>query len=462
MSDRIKITERPANERAKDFLSVNNGYSRDQAIEEARRCLQCKKPACVEGCPVGINIPAFIKAIAGGNPVEAAVIIKEKNNLPAVCGRVCPQEDQCELKCILNKKDASVAIGNLERYAADMEKETGARVKGIGDRENKVKKLNGKRVAVIGSGPAGLTCAGDLAKKGFDVTVFESLHSPGGVLRYGIPSFRLPPEILNYEIKNLENIGVHFVLNTLIGRTKTVQELFDEGFKAIFIGTGAGLPNFLNVPGENLNNIYSVNEFLVRINLMRAYEFPMYDTPVYSGRKTVVVGAGNTAMDAARTALRMGSEEVTIIYRRSEEEMPARREEIEHAKEEGIKFRLLTNPVRFTGDEKGFVTGLECVKMQLGEADASGRRRPEVISGSNFMLSADTVIIAVGLRPNPLLVSLTGGLQTQRNGELAVDENLMTTIPGVFAGGDIVGGETVIQAMGMAKRAAQSIETYLK
>jgi glutamate synthase (NADPH/NADH) small chain len=404
---------------------------------------------------VEINIPAFIKEIAANNPAKAAEILKDKNNLPAVCGRVCPQEHQCEAKCILVKKGEPVGIGHLERYAADWEKEH--------PKTNTQPQAHpsGAKVAIIGSGPAGLSCAGDLAKAGYDVTIFESLHQAGGVLRYGIPEFRLPDTILDYEIDSLKAQGVKIVLNSLVGRTKTINDLFEEGFKAVFIATGAGLPKFLNIPGENLNHIYSANEFLVRVNLMGAYEFPEHDTPVYTGNSVVVVGGGNTAMDSARTALRLGAREVTLVYRRSENEMPARKEEVRHAKEEGIQFQLLTNPVRFIGDDKGFVNGVECVKMALGEPDASGRRTPQIIPDSNYVIPADTVILAIGLSPNPVLPSLTKGLETDRHGHLTIDEHYMTTLPGVFAGGDIVGGDTVIQAMGMGKKAARSIVRYL-
>jgi len=461
MVDRIKMAQRPAGERNKDFKEVNLGYSEKEAVEEAGRCLQCKNPLCVAGCPVEINIPGFIKAVAGGDPLKAARILKEKNNLPAICGRVCPQEGQCELKCILARKGSSVGIGNLERFAADWEKRnaerSGQAPAAAGDTAGA-----GLKIAVIGSGPAGLTCAGDLAKLGYDVTVFESLHKPGGVLRYGIPGFRLPAAVLDYELENLQKLGVRIVLNTLVGRTITVDELLKEGYKAVFIGTGAGLPAFLNIPGENLNHIYSANEFLVRVNLMRANEFPDHDTPIYIGRNVVVIGGGNTAMDAARTALRLGAKTVTLVYRRSEDELPARKEEVKHAKEEGIKFRLLTNPVRFLGNEKGFVERMECLSMELGEPDQSGRRRPKPVEGSNFFMPADMAIIAIGLAPNPVLPSLTGGLETDEDGHLKIDVAFMTTIQGVFAGGDIVGGDTVISAMGMGKKAARSIDAYVK
>jgi glutamate synthase (NADPH/NADH) small chain len=353
-----------------------------------------------------------------------------------------------------------VGIGNLERFAADWEKDNaGNAPKNASAGDDKKSKL---RVAVVGSGPAGLTCAGDLAKMGYDVTVFESLHKPGGVLRYGIPGFRLPSSVLDYELQNLKSIGVKIVLNTLVGRTITVEELFSEGFKAVFLGTGAGLPAFLNIPGENLNHIYSANEFLVRVNLMKANEFPASDTPIYIGRNVTVIGGGNTAMDSARTALRLGAETVTLVYRRSDAELPARREEVGHAKEEGIRFQLLTNPVRFIGNDKGFVQQIECLKMELGEPDSSGRRRPKPVEGSNFVIPCDMAILAIGLNPNPVLPSLTQGLERDAEGHLKIDQNFMTTLPGVFAGGDIVGGDTVISAMGMGKRSARSIDEYLK
>lgn len=457
MPKRIKMNERSPHERIKDFDQVNTGYSNLEAITEAKRCLQCKKPLCVEGCPVEINIPGFIKAIAENNPSEAIIELKKKNNLPAVCGRVCPQENQCEMNCILGKKAEPIAIGNLERYASDWEKEFSHK-----NLENTTsnQKIN-EKIAVIGSGPAGLTCAGDLAKLNFDVTVFESLHKPGGVLRYGIPAFRLPANVLDYELDNLKNLGVKFKMNYLIGRTKTIQNLFDEGYKAIFIGTGAGLPKFLNIQGENLNYIYSANEFLVRVNLMHANKFPDYDTPLCSGKKVAVIGGGNTAMDSARTALRLGAEEVTLIYRRSEHEMPARKEEFYHAKEEGIQFMFLTNPIKFLGNDKGAVTSAECIKMELSEPDESGRLMTKPIEKSNFIISVDMVILAVGLNPNPVLPSLTEGIQTDNYGHIKIDENYMTSLKGVFAGGDITGGDTVIQAMGMGKKAARAIAEFI-
>jgi glutamate synthase (NADPH/NADH) small chain len=451
------MKERSPGERKKDFRQVNTGYSADEAQAEAQRCLQCKNPTCIKGCPVEINIPGFVKALAVGDRRKAIEILKDKNNLPAVCGRVCPQEEQCEKNCILARKDQSIAIGHLERFAADWEKQNPS------EAAHPVRKTAAKaKIAVVGSGPAGLTCAGDLAKAGFDVTIFESLHEAGGVLRYGIPDFRLPGEVLDYELDNLRKRGVTIVLNSLIGRTKTIPDLFDEGFKAVFIGTGAGLPTFLNIPGENLNHIYSANEFLVRVNLMRAFEFPRHDTPIYVGKHVVVIGGGNTAMDAARTALRLGAEAVTLVYRRSREEMPARTEEVRHADEEGVRFDFLTAPLRFIGDEKSCcVRGIECVKMALGAPDQSGRRRPQEVAGSNFVIETDMVIEAIGLRPNPVLPSLTAGLTTNEKGHVVIDDRFMTSIPAVFAGGDIAGGDTVIQAMGMGKRAARAIIDYL-
>ncbi|MDR1195618.1 MAG: NADPH-dependent glutamate synthase [Endomicrobium sp.] len=456
MSQRMKMPERLPDERNKDFEQVNTGYTHNQMLEESKRCLQCKKPFCVEGCPVEIDIPKFIKELSNDNPAQAIKILQRKNNLPAVCGRVCPQENQCEKYCILSRKGESVAIGNLERYSADW---AAANIKE--QNASADIKRNGIKIAVVGSGPAGLTAAGDLANMGYEVTVFESLHDIGGVLRYGIPEFRLPIEVLDIEINNLKNMGIKFVLNTLIGRTKTVKELFEEGFKSIFIGTGAGLPAFLGIEGENLNHIYSANEFLVRVNLMRAFDFPNYDTPVYKGKNIAVIGGGNTAMDSARTALRLGASSVKLVYRRTENEMPARKEERLHAKEEGVEFVTLTNPVKFIGDEKGFVKAVECVKMELGDPDESGRRRPKKIENSNFLTETDTVILALGLNPNPVLPSLTQGLSTDSHGYLIIDDNYMTTIPGVFAGGDIAGGDTVIQAMGMGKQAAKRINEYL-
>ncbi|MDD3923378.1 MAG: NADPH-dependent glutamate synthase [Endomicrobiaceae bacterium] len=455
MSQRIKMSERQPDIRNKDFQQVNLGYTDEQALQEAKRCLQCKNPLCVTGCPVEINIPGFIKQIAEKNPNQAFKVLKEKNNLPAVCGRVCPQENQCEKHCILGLKQEPVAIGNLERYTADWA------ANNIKISEIKIEGSRCIKVAVIGSGPAGLTCAGDLAKLGYDVTVFESLHDSGGVLRYGIPEFRLPSNVLDREVDSLKALGIKFIFNYLIGRTKTVADLFNDGFKAIFVGTGAGLPTFPGIEGENFNNIYSANEFLVRINLMTAFKFPEFDTPIYKGKNVVVIGGGNTAMDSVRTAKRIGAESVKLVYRRTQEEMPARLEERHHALQEGIEFVELTAPVKFLADEKGFVKAVECIKMELTEPDASGRRKPIPIANSNYIIETDLVILALGLHPNPILPSLTKGLETNVRGYLVINENFMTPIDGVFAGGDITGGSTVIQAMGMGKQAAKNIHLYL-
>ena len=454
MSQRIKMFEREPNIRNNDFKEVNLGYTDKQALLEAKRCLHCKNPMCVTGCPVEVNIPEFIHCLANNNQAGAIKIIKEKSNLPAVCGRVCPQEKQCESKCILGIKQEPIAIGNLERYTADWA------LKNIKEEKYNIKS-NGKKVAIVGSGPAGLTCAGDLAKLGYDVTIFESLHDSGGVLRYGIPEFRLPVLVLDKEIESLKNLGIKFVFNYLIGRTKTVEDLFDEGFEAIFVATGAGLPIFPQVEGENLNNIYSANEFLVRINLMNAFKFPEFDTPVYKGKNVVVIGGGNTAMDSVRTAKRIGAESVKLVYRRTQTEMPARLEERKHALEEGIEFIELTAPKRFIADDKGFVKAVECIKMKLTEPDISGRRKPVEIEGSNYTIETDLVILALGLKPNPILPSLTEGLNIDKKGHLIVDDKFMTTRKGIFAGGDISGGSTVIEAMGMGKQAAKNIHNYL-
>ncbi|GHT40926.1 glutamate synthase (NADPH), homotetrameric [Endomicrobiia bacterium] len=453
MLHKIKMPERDPQTRKKDFKQVNTGYTRDKMLAEAKRCLQCKNPMCIYGCPVEVNIPGFIKYLLQDNPKEAAKVLSLKNNLPAVCGRVCPQENQCERACILAKRGESISIGNLERYAADATSK---------DYNNTPVKNNGIKIAIVGSGPAGLTCGGDLLKMGYDVAVYESLHDAGGVLRYGIPEFRLPKEILNIEINKLKNLGMKIILNTLIGRTKTVQNLFDDGYKAIFVAVGAGLPVFPKIAGENLNHIYCSNEFLVRVNLMRSFDFPNYDTPIYKGKNVVVVGGGNTAMDSARTAVRLGADSVKLVYRRTENEMPARKEEQIHAKEEGVDFISLTNPVKFIGDERRFVKTVECIKMELGEPDESGRQHPHEVAGSNYTIDADMVILALGLHPNPILLSLTNGLHSDSRGYLSIDENYMTSISGIFAGGDIIGGGTVIEAMGMGKKAARAIVEYLK
>lgn len=456
---RNPMPEQPADVRNKNFKEVALGYDMKTAVDEAERCLHCPKPLCVSGCPVNVEIPAFIQAVKEGNMQEAIKILKRKNSLPAVCGRVCPQENQCESKCVLGIKGQSVAIGRLERFVADY-----AREHGLDNVDNEKAAPNGKKVAIVGSGPSGLTAAGDLAKMGYDVTIFEALHAPGGVLMYGIPEFRLPKEIVQHEIDALKKLGVKIMVDAVIGRLFTIQELFEEeGFDAIYVGTGAGLPHFLNIEGENLNGVYSANEFLTRVNLMRAYQFPEVATPVYIGKKVAVVGAGNVAMDAARTAKRLGAEQVYIVYRRSEEEMPARKEEIGHAREEGIELRLLNNPVRILGNEKGWVNGMECIKMELGEPDASGRRSPVAIKGSEYVLDVDMVVMAIGQGPNPLLKQTTHDLETNKRGNIVADETGATSIPGVFAGGDIVtGAATVISAMGAGKKAAQAIDEYLK
>ncbi|HHV74023.1 glutamate synthase (NADPH), homotetrameric [Thermoanaerobacterium sp. PSU-2] len=453
---KVPMPEQEPNQRNKNFKEVALGYEENMAVEEAERCIQCKNQPCVEGCPVHVKIPEFIKLIANRDFEGAYQKIKETNNLPAICGRVCPQESQCESVCTRGKKGEPVAIGRLERFAADWH---------MKNKEDKIEKpaTNGKKVAVIGSGPAGLSCAGDLAKMGYDTTIFEAFHTPGGVLMYGIPEFRLPKEIVQKEIDSLKKLGVKIETNMVIGKILTIDDLFDMGYEAVFIGTGAGLPKFMGIPGENLNGVYSANEFLTRINLMKAYDFPNSPTPVKVGKKVAVVGGGNVAMDAARSAKRMGAEEVYIVYRRSEEEMPARLEEIHHAKEEGIIFKLLTNPVRIIGDESGNVKGIECVNMVLGEVDESGRRRPVEEKGSEHIIDVDTVIVAIGQSPNPLITSTTEGLDKQRWGGIIVnEETLETSRIGVFAGGDAVtGAATVILAMGAGKKAAASIHKFL-
>ena len=458
-TDRHKMPERPAKERIKDFEEVAVGYTIETAIEEAKRCIQCKNPKCVGDCPVEIDIPAFLQLIANGDMEGAIRKIKEKNSLPAICGRVCPQEDQCEKVCILGIKGKPVAVGALERFVADGETSQKSKVKS----QKFDTKKNEKRIAVVGSGPAGLTCAGDLAKMGYQVTLFESLSTPGGVLVYGIPEFRLPKKIVEIEIDYVRSLGVELVTDVLIGKTITIEELFSQGFKAVFIGSGAGLPQFLGVPGENLLGVYSANEFLARVNLMKAYKFPEYLTPVKVGKKVAVLGAGNVAMDAARVSLRLGAEEVTIVYRRSRDEMPARAEEIERAAEEGIIFKLLTAPVEIRGDKNGWVREMECLKMALGEPDASGRKRPVPIEGSEFIIEADTIISAIGNKPNPLIPRATAELKVEKWGGVIISEaTRMTSIPGVFAGGDIVrGAATVISAMGDGKKAAEQINSFL-
>ena len=446
--------------RRKNFNEVALGYTEEQAIKEAKRCTQCKKPKCIAGCPVNINIPEFIQFIADGNMEGSIQSLLKFNNLPAICGRVCPQEEQCEKLCVLGKKGEPIAIGRLERYAADVAEK--AEIEKLVDKP--LPPRTGYKVAVIGAGPAGITCAGDLARMGHSVTVFEALHSSGGVLRYGIPEFRLPKSILDMEVGYVEKLGVEFRYNMVIGTVLTIEELFEDGYQAIFVGSGAGLPWFLNLPGENLNGVYSANEFLTRCNMMKGYSFPVYDTPISLGRITAVVGGGNTAMDAARCALRMGSEKVYIVYRRSNKEMPARAEEVEHAIEEGIEFHLLTNPTEILDDGNGWVKGMKCIRMQLGEPDDSGRRRPVPIPGSEYELPVDMVVMAIGQGPNPLIPRTTPELELTRRDTIVVkDEATMeTTMKGVYAGGDVVtGGATVISAMGAGKKAAEAIDKYL-
>ena len=447
---------RDPEERRRSFEEVALGYDEETAVNEAERCLNCKNHPCMQGCPVMIRIPDFIRKIAERDYDAAYEIIGESSSLPAVCGRVCPQENQCEKYCVRGIKGESVAIGRLERFVADRHNQTAKQVE-------KLPEKNGHKVAIIGSGPSGLTCAGDLAKLGYDVTVFEALHLAGGVLVYGIPEFRLPKEIVKKETENLKSLGVTIETNTVIGRTLTIEELMnDMGFEACFIGSGAGLPKFMNIPGENLKGVYSANEYLTRSNLMKAYK-PGASTPILEAKKVAVVGGGNVAMDSARSALRMGAEEVYIVYRRGMEEIPARAEEVEHAKEEGIIFRLLTNPTAILGDENGFVRGMTCVEMELGEPDASGRRRPVVKEGSEFELPVDCVIMAIGTSPNPLIKSTTEGLVTEKWGGIVADEDGRTSIPGVFAGGDAVtGAATVILAMGAGKKAAAAMDAYIR
>ncbi|MBE0429760.1 MAG: NADPH-dependent glutamate synthase [Thermoleophilia bacterium] len=454
---RTPIPEQDARERARNFEEVALGYERDHALIEASRCLMCKKPKCVAGCPVGIDIPAFIQALVDDDPAAAISILKEKTSFPAVCGRVCPQEEQCEKVCILGKKHEPVAIGRLERYAADWEAGQGEVTM------PEIAEKKGKKVGVVGSGPAGLTCAGELAKMGYDVVIYEALHKPGGVLVYGIPEFRLPKSIVQRECEYVESLGVEIKLDYVIGRTMTVDDMLENGHLAVFIANGAGLPAFMNIPGENLNGVYSANEFLTRANLMKAYRFPEYDTPIKTGRNVAVIGGGNVAMDAARTALRMGAN-VHLVYRRSMDELPARREEVHHAEEEGIDFHLLTNPTQILGDDEGWVRELEIIHMELGEPDESGRRRPVPIEGSESRIPVDAVIMAIGTKANPLLTKSTKGLELNKWGLIVADENtLATSKKGVFAGGDIVtGAATVILAMGAGKIAARSIDRYIQ
>jgi len=456
--DRQVMPSLEAVQRINSFDEVALGYSEEQAVLEASRCLNCKKPLCIEGCPVEINIPAFINFIKERKYADAIRTIKEKNNLPAICGRVCPQENQCEKRCVLGKKHQPVAIGNLERFVADWD------MKQEGNTEPVQVSPSGKKVAIVGSGPAGLTAAADLARLGHQVTVFEALHTAGGVLVYGIPEFRLPKIIVEREIEGIRRLGVEIKTNMVVGKVHTVDELMAQGYAAVFIATGAGLPYFMNIPGENLNGVYSANEFLTRTNLMKAYLFPEYLTPIRLGKRVAVIGAGNVAMDSARTALRLGALGSYIVYRRSEQEMPARKDEIEHAREEGVQFKLLTSPVEIRGDENGWVRSMICQRFELGEPDESGRRRPVAIPGSEYEMEVDTVIMAIGQGPNPLIGQTTPDLQLNRHGNIVADANTgQTSKPGVFAGGDIVtGAATVIQAMGAGKKAARAIHEYLQ
>ena len=454
---RQPMPEQDSQIRKRNFEEVPLGYTKELAVKEAERCLQCKKPSCMEGCPVSVDIPGFIKSIKEGDFAKAVRKIWKRNALPAVCGRVCPQEIQCEGKCILGKKGDPVAIGNLEKFVADMERE-----QGNGELPPK-SDPTGKRIAVVGSGPSGLTVAGDLVLKGHEVTIFEAFHKPGGVLVYGIPEFRLPKEIVYSEVNTLERLGVKVKCNTVVGKTVSLDELFEQGYDAIYVGVGAGLPRFLNIPGENLIGIYSANEYLTRANLMKAYLFPEYDTPLVRGKDVVVFGAGNVAMDSARTAMRLGADRVRIVYRRSRDEMPARSAEIHHAEEEGIEFFLLTAPTRFMGDENARLTGVECLQMKLGEPDESGRRRPIPIEGSEFKLECDLTVIAVGAGANPLLTKSTEDLKINKWGYIVADPETGKTLKkGVWAGGDIVTGQaTVILAMGAGRKASDSIHQYL-
>ena len=467
MSEKIKINlnrvPMPKQEvavRRRNFNEVALGYREQQAVEEASRCIQCKKPNCITGCPVGVNIPEFIRAVREGDMPEAVRIIKSTNSLPAITGRVCPQETQCEMVCALNKKGAPIAVGRLERYVADWERSHPE----IEERQKKRVTFNGKKVAIVGSGPAGLTCAADLAKLGCEVTIFEALHVAGGVLMYGIPEFRLPKDVVQAEVDYVKSLGVEIKLDHVIGKIATVDELLQNGYDAIFLSPGAGAPMFLNIPGENLSGIYSANEFLTRTNLMKAYRFPEYDTPIKVGRNVAVIGGGNVAMDASRCALRLGAEGVHLIYRRSEVEMPARAEERENAKEEGVIFKLLTNPSRFIEDESGKVKAVECYEMELGEPDESGRRRPIQKPGTEFTMPVDTVIVALGTSPNPIIPSTTKGLEVTKWGTVKADEDNGRTSKGrVWCGGDMAtGAATVISAMGAGKRAAADINTYFE
>ena len=479
IKEREPMPQQPPAERIKNFFEVALGYTEEQAIAEAKRCLHCKEKPCIAGCPVIIDIPEFVGLVAEGKFLEAAAVLKRDNSLPAICGRVCPQEEQCEKTCLLSKTGQPIAIGRLERYVADYEAlhaDATPLGRDLKSRPNSSPRPNGSHerpkgpslarfgVAVVGSGPAGLTVAGDLAKMGYSVTIFEALHDTGGVLRYGIPEFRLPRDILDREIDYVKSLGVKVVKNVIIGKTVTIPELLSGGFEAVFVGTGAGAPMMMNLPGENLNGVLSGNEWLTRINLMRANRFPEYGTPLKVPKKAAVIGGGNTAMDCARTALRVGAEEVTIVYRRSRVEMPARLEEVENAEAEGVIFKLLMNPTRFLGDGNGRLVGMECIRMELGEPDDSGRRRPVPVAGSEFVMDVDTAIIAIGQTPNPLIRTTTDGLQVTKWGGIIIDEKTgMTSIPGLFAGGDAVtGAATVITAMGAGRTAAMGIDRYLR
>jgi glutamate synthase (NADPH/NADH) small chain len=458
--NRIEMPRQEPAERAHNFKEVATGYTPEQAKQEAGRCLQCKKRNCTAGCPVGVNIPEFIKALREDNLPEAVKALKAKNALPGICGRVCPQETQCEIQCTLEKQKAPVAIGRLERFVADWERANKDKL----DSQASVPTSTGKKVAVVGSGPSSLTASADLAKMGHKVTMFEALHVAGGVLMYGIPEFRLPKEIVQNEVAYVKSLGVEIKLDSVVGKLETVDELLNNGYDAVFLGTGAGLPMFLNVPGENLNGIYSANEFLTRVNLMKAYQFPEFDTPVKKGKNVAVIGGGNVAMDSARCALRLGAEKVYIVYRRSEEELPARKEEVENAKEEGILFKFLTNPKSFAGSDKGSVVSMTCDEMTLGEPDQSGRRRPITKPNSEFKMDVDVVIVALGTTPNPLIAATTQGLKTTSHGTVVTDEtNGKTQKDKVWAGGDIVtGAATVISAMGAGKRAAEDMDREMR
>ena len=454
--DKNPMPEQAPDVRNKNFLEVTTGYTEEMAIDEAQRCLNCKTRPCMEGCPVSVKIPEFLTFMKDGDFEGAYQKIKETNALPAVCGRVCPQEKQCESKCVRGIKGEPVGIGRLERFAADYH---------MANVEDKIEvpEWNGKKIAVVGSGPSGLTVAGDMAKRGYKVTVYEAFHTAGGVLMYGIPEFRLPKDIVQKEISTLKKMGVDIQTNVIIGRTLTVDELFnDMGYDGVYIGSGAGLPRFMGIEGESLNGVYSANEFLTRINLMKGYKFPEFDTPVYVGKNVAVLGGGNVAMDAARSAKRLGAENVYIVYRRGREELPARAEEVEHAEQEGIEFKLLQNPTRILGNEDGWVNGMEVIKMELGEPDESGRRRPVEIAGSEEVLDIDTVVVAIGQTPNPLIRQTTEGLETNKRGCIIADENGLTTREKVYAGGDVVtGAATVILAMGAGKKAAEALDKEL-